>query len=429
LPSVSRRKYAILIGHSALLGLFGGLLTVLYLLAIEGGVHVLWGETDQMGWFSGSWQMLVIPTVAGLVAGFAYRRTSLPARFKGFIAELEEGEVEPSTAPGALLVAVVSLIGGASLGPEAPVGTGGGAAGTWLARRRGADDAGTRALTFAGMSAAFGGLVSSPLGGPLLAFELEHEQSSSYYYSHLIPGIVAGAVGFGVVYPVVGAPFVGLYDIPASDFNSWMLIAAVAIGIVGFAVAMGLGRIIVPIVAWFRRLDDRPVARGFLGGLGVAVTGFALPLTLFSGQTALAEVLEDPGAIGWLTLASLIVVKAVALGSSLGGGFYGGPIFPIFFMGGILGALIHVLFPLMPLGLAVACSMAALGSAAAFIPLSLTILATLIVGANFLVFGAVLLAATTAFVLRYSLLDSGGRAAVQTAADAQAGRRAGFLGR
>ena len=411
-----RRDYGSLLGNSIVLGLFGGLLTVVYLVVVEGGIHLLWGEIDQVGWFSGSWQSLFIPIVAGLLVGLAYRRSSLSPRFKGFIDELEEGEVEPSTAPGALLVAVISLIGGGSLGPEAPVGTGAGAAGTWLARRRGADDATTRALTFAGMSAAFGGLVSSPLGGPLLAFELEHEQSKSYYFSHLIPGVVAGAVGFGVVYPIIGAPFVSLYEIPGFEFRSWMLLAAAGIGVVGSVVALLLGKLVVPIVGWFRSFDDRPVVRGLLGGLGVGVAGFALPLTLFSGQTGLAEVLADPAAIGWVTLVALIVVKTFALAASLGGGFYGGAIFPIFFIGGILGALIHVAFPVLPLGLAVACSMAALGSSAAFIPLSLTILATLVVGADFLVFGAVLLAAATAFVLRYSTISAGERAAVQTAA-------------
>ena len=411
-----RRDYASLLGHSILLGLFGGLLTVVYLIVIEGGIHLLWGEIDQVGWFSGSWQPLVIPIAAGLLVGLVYRQASLPARFKGFIDELEEGEVEPSTAPGALLVAVISLIGGGSLGPEAPVGTGAGAAGTWLARRRGADNATTRATTFAGMSAAFGGLVSSPLGGPLLAFELEHEQSTSYYYSHLIPGVVAGAVGFGVVYPIIGAPFINLYDIADRQFSSWMLVAAAGIGVVASVLALLLGRLVVTVVGWFRSLDDRPMVRGLVGGLGVGVAGFALPLTLYSGQTGLAVVLEDPAAIGWLNLAALVVVKAFALASSLGGGFYGGPIFPIFFIGGILGALIHVIFPVLPLSLTVACSMAALGSAAAFIPLSLAILATLVVGADFLLFGAVLVAAITAFALRFSLRASGERGDVQSAA-------------
>ena len=174
----------------------------------------------------------------------------------------------------------------------------------------------------------------------------------------------------------------------------------------------------VPAVIWFRRFDDRPIARGLLGGAGVALAGFAMPLTLFSGQSALAEVLEDPAAIGWMTLAAVLVIKTISLAASLGGGFYGGPIFPIFFIGGILGALIHVALPGLPLGLTVACSMAALGSAAAFIPLSLTILATLVVGGDFLVFGAVLVAAATAFVLRYVLMDPGSRAEIQSAASA-----------
>lgn len=401
--------------HSLVLGVFGGVFAIVYLLAVEEGTHLIWGDTDEVGWFAGSWRSLLIPVAAGLVVGMLYKAMSVPPRFKGFIDELEEGEVDPATAPGAVLVAVVSLIGGASLGPEAPLGTGAGAAGTWLARHNRADEATTRALTFAGMSAAFGGLVSSPLGGPLLAFELEHEQSRSYYFHHLIPGIVAGAVSFGIVWPVLGAPFIGLYDVAAVEFRSWMLAAAVGIGLLGAFVSLGIGKVLVSIIGWMRRLDSRPVARGVVGGVGVAGTGFLLPLTLFSGQGGLAVVLEDPVSIGWVTLVSLIVVKTVALALSLGAGFYGGPIFPLFFIGGVLGVLIHVAVPALPLGLAVGGAMAALGAAAAFIPLSLTILASLVIQADFLTSGAILIAAATGFVFRFWLLGWGRRADVQTA--------------
>lgn len=401
--------------YSVWLGVVGGVFTIVYLLLVEEGTHLLWGDTDQVGWFSGTWQLLLIPVAAGLLVGILYETMSLPPRFKGFIDELEEGEVDPASAPGAVLVAVVSLIGGASLGPEAPLGTGAGAAGTWLARRTRADEATTRAMTFAGMSAAFGGLVSSPLGGPLLAFELEHEQSRSYYFSHLIPGIVAGAVSFGIVWPVLGAPFIGLYEVSAVEFRSWMLTAAVGIGFTGALVSLGIGKVLVSVTGWMRRLDGRPVVRGVVGGLGVAGTGFLLPLTLFSGQGGLAVVLEDPASIGWATLVSLIVVKTVALALSLGAGFYGGPIFPLFFIGGVLGVLIHVVVPALPLGLAVGGAMAALGAAAAFIPLSLTILASLIIQADFLVSGAILIAAISGFVFRFWLLRQGSRADVQTA--------------
>jgi H+/Cl- antiporter ClcA len=391
---------------AVLLGLVGGVFATIYLVVVEGGIHLLWGgEIGNAEWFSAPLGVLFIPVGSGIVVGVIYRYFHLPPRFKGFIDELEEGQVEPRTAPGAILVAVVSLIGGASLGPEAPLGTGAGAMGTWMARRRGMNEEGIRSESFAGMSAVFGGLVSSPLGGPLLAFELEHEQSHPYYYRHLIPGVVAGAVGFGVMYPMIGAPILGQYDIPRVEFRSWMLLAGVGVGLAGAVIALVVGQIMVRTVSLMRRLDTRPILRGLVGGLAVAAIGYALPLTLFSGQFGLDTVVTDRAAIGLLTLVALILFKALALGASLGGGFYGGPIFPIFFIGGVVGVFLNHLMPGLPLSLAVGGAMAALGGAIALIPLSMMVLAGLLVGADFLMAGAILISAATGFVVRYALMS------------------------
>lgn len=167
-----------------------------------------------------------------------------------------------------------------------------------------------------------------------------------------------------------------------------------------------------------RRLDDRPLIRGLIGGIGVAATGFLLPLTMFSGQSGLAVVLDDPAALGWLMLVALIAVKTVALGISLGGGFYGGPIFPFFFIGGVFGALLHVVFPGLSLGLAVGCAMAAIGAATALIPLSLTVLASLMVHADFLVAGAIMISASVGFVVRNLVSQQNQVSDVQAAAAA-----------
>jgi H+/Cl- antiporter ClcA len=411
--------YLARIGTAVLLGLAGGVFGTVYLLVVEGGIHGLWGEhVGNAGWFSAPVWVMVIPVVAGLLVGAIYHFLELPPRFKGFIDELEEGEVEPRTAPGAILVAIVSLIGGAPLGPEAPLGTGAGAMGTWLARRRRLGPDQTRATTFAGMSSVFGGLVSSPLGGPLIAFELEHEQSHSYYFHHLIPGVVAGAVGFGVMYPLVGAPLLGQYEIPAAEFESWMLLAAVGVGLVGAITALLVGQIMVRTVDAMRHLDARPILRGLVGGVIVAAVGFALPLTLFSGQGTLGDVLASRATIGLLTLLALIVLKGLALGASLGSGFYGGPIFPIFFIGGVLGILLNQLIPGLPLSLAVGGAMAAVGGGIALVPLSMTILASLLVGADFLMGGAILISAITGFVVRHMFMGRETSGDVQTAASA-----------
>ena len=93
--------------------------------------------------------------------------------------------------------------------------------------------------------------------------------------------------------------------------------------------------------------------------------------------------------VGWcLMLAVLALFKAVALGASLGGGFYGGPIFPMFFMGAVLGLAIHLILPAIPIAVAVGSAMAALGAAVALLPLSMAILAAIIIQASLEAFGA-----------------------------------------
>ena len=400
---MSSRRWRI-VGESVVLGAFTGLFGVAYLWLIEWLHEHLWGEhAGESDWFGGSVWVVVIPAAAGIVIGLIYRLMRLPPRFKGFIEDLEEGEVDPKTAPGSILIAVVSLISGPSLGPEAPLGAAGGAAGTWLARRRGGDSEDVRQASFVGISGAFGGLLSTPIGGPLLAFELEHEQTHRYYLTHLVPGVIAGAVSFGLMWPVVGAPFEGLLAIPQEGFRSWMLAAAVALGALAALAALVVGRITVTMVASMRSLDGRPVLRGLVGGLAVGLIGLVHPLTLFSGQTTLQPILADVAGFGVSALIGLALLKAAALGASLGGGFFGGSIFPIFFIGAVLGIAVHNAVPAVPLGLAVASVMAALGSALAMLPLSMAVLAALLTSSGLEVFGAVAVASVTAYALRFVL--------------------------
>jgi H+/Cl- antiporter ClcA len=383
------------------LGLFTGVFGIVYLVGVDYLTEAIWGdEWSTQGWFSGSVWMLMIPVAAGLLVGLMYSRFRLPARFPGFIEDLEAGEVDPKTAPSVLAIAVLTLISGPSLGPEAPMGTAGGAAGTWLARRRGGDAETVRQMSFIGISGAFGGLMSTPLGGPLLAFELEHEQTHSYYFQNLVPGVVAGAVAFGVMWPVVGAPFDALLALPSDGFRSWMLLAAVGLGVLGAGAALVVGKLILWSSAMLRPLDGRPVLRGVIGGALVGVLAFALPLTLFSGQTALPLIVEDFEAFGIAMLVALALVKAAALGISLGAGFFGGPIFPTFFIGAVLGIAVHLLIPAIPMAVAVGSIMAALGAAMALLPISMAVLVAIMTQSGLEVSGAVLLASITAYAIR-----------------------------
>jgi H+/Cl- antiporter ClcA len=185
-------------------------------------------------------------------------------------------------------------------------------------------------------------------------------------------------------------------------------------------VAIVIGKVLVAIVSSMRRLDDRPVLRGVIGGALVAVIAFAMPLTLFSGAGPLHTVFDQPAALGVGFLLVLALLKAVALGASLGGGFYGGPIFPVLFIGGALGAAIHVLAPEIPFAIAAGSSMAALGAALAMLPLSMAVIGTLLIRGGLLESAAIIMAAIAGFAVRYAIAPPGRQSEVAEAAAAEA---------
>ena len=73
---------------------------------------------------------------------------------------------------GAVAVSLVSLSGGASLGPEDALGKMGGGLGTWISERQKLSEDLRATNTLSGMSASYGGLLSSPILASILTLEI-----------------------------------------------------------------------------------------------------------------------------------------------------------------------------------------------------------------------------------------------------------------
>jgi H+/Cl- antiporter ClcA len=112
----------------------------------------------------------------------------------------------------------------------------------------------------------------------------------------------------------------------------------------------------------------------------LGLLGMALPLTLFLGTDGLVETTSQAAEIGVGLLIVFALAKLLALSGALSFGFIGGPVFPLMFAGGTLGAAISLAFPQIPLGLAVGCMTVALPAAIVPIPLALAVLGILILG-------------------------------------------------
>jgi H+/Cl- antiporter ClcA len=101
---------------------------------------------------------------------------------------------------------------------------------------------------------------------------------------------------------------------------------------------------------------------------------------LFLGSEGLVIVTEKGAAMGLAMVVALVFGKMLATAGALSTGFIGGPIFPLFFVGGAAGTAINLMFPGIPLALAVGCTMAALTAAALPAPFMITIVVLLVTG-------------------------------------------------
>ncbi|MDX1417080.1 MAG: chloride channel protein [Candidatus Promineifilaceae bacterium] len=393
--------------QSLVWGLIAGLISALgafvFLGLMNFGLALVWPNPP--GWepFSGSWTIVVIMTAAGFLVGLIHRFT--PAAELDVFEAVDKGRLDPKPVPSSLLASLISLIGGFSLGPEVPSGMLAAGFGTWLSERRVMDPETTRTNVLASVSAAYSGLFSSPLALIVMLLESSHVQNIAYYGPLFISGLAA-AIGFSLFFFLGGetfSPLLGLVQPPEYDLHVWDVGMGVVFGILAIPVAVIFGLLYKLISTLVAPLNSRPIIRGTLGGLLLGLLGMALPITLFLGTEGLAETTSQAAEIGFGLLILFALAKMLALSGALSFGFIGGPIFPMLFVGATLGSAVNLLFPQIPLGLAVGCLMAAVPAAIVPIPVALAIIVIVVVGLSPMNTIPVILASLTSFAVARGL--------------------------
>ena len=127
-----------------------------FLALVKGGTKLWFTLPKNPGWFDGNLWWVAVTGGAGVLVGVLRRAFGLPLKLPGTVQELKDQRVEPSTVPGAVAVSLVSLAGGASLGPEAALGMMGGGLGTWVSERRKLSEEMRATNTLTGTSGAYG---------------------------------------------------------------------------------------------------------------------------------------------------------------------------------------------------------------------------------------------------------------------------------
>jgi H+/Cl- antiporter ClcA len=395
LAFTGKREFWVLMAYAVALGVFGALVSLVFIGVI--GVGNNWYTDSDPGWFGGRWWWVAITAAAGVGVGLLRHVTRLPEQIPGLIADLKEEQVNPRLVPGIVAASAVSLIGGASLGPEKALGSMGGGAGTWSSRRRGLETEDRQVNTLAGFAGAYGGLFSSTVIVVMMVLEVARPGGKRLTKA-LAGAIVASSVSFGIYFAVAGSFFLDVYEVPTYKYEDWHLLAGVPLGLLA-AVIVTLLVIVMKLAAGlFARLKLPSVAKTTIGGVIFGLVGVMLPLTMFTGSDQLTVVLDDAGTLGVGLLIALVLAKMLTFAVSQASGFVGGPIFPALFLGGTAGVVVNRVFTGVPLGLAFTCLLAAVPGAVVSAPFSMVLLAAFLTQVGALQTAPILIAVVTAFL-------------------------------
>ena len=294
--------------------------------------------------------------------------------------------------PGVFLASLATLSLGAVLGPEAPlilIGSGLGVLAMRLASRDAPDQAKT-VIAAAGSFAAISSLLGSPILGAFLLLETAG-LGGPMLGVVLVPGLLAAGVGTLVFIGLdaltgfgtfsLALPGLPPFDRPTLAMFGW----AIAFGLVAPLIGRGIQLLALAVRPHVERrmVLLMPVLGVLIGGLAAGfaeATGHPASNVLFSGQDQLGPLLGE--AAGWSVGALLLLMlcKALAYGLSLSS-FRGGPVFPAMFIGAA-GGIAAADLPGLELVPAVAMGIGAMCTVMLGLPLTATLLATILMGTD-----------------------------------------------
>lgn len=286
--------------------------------------------------------------VAGLVVGLIYHYLGKGAD-KGnplIIDEIHEegGGVPTRMAPLVLLGTLVTHAFGGSAGREGTAVQMGGGLAAGLARLFRVGSKSRRVMLMCGVAAGFGSVFGTPLAGTIFAMEVLF--IGRIQYDALVPVLIAAILGDAVctawgahhaVYTLEVAPGAGI----RAFFDGWLLLKVALAGVVFGLMGRGFAGLTHGLQRGFAKLVPYAPLRPMLGGvlviamvLGLGTRDY-LGLGVEAGPTGGTSVLssfEADGAEPWDWLG-----KTVFTAVTLGSGFKGGEVTPLFYIGSTLG--------------------------------------------------------------------------------------------
>ena len=352
----------------------------------------LWSLDVVTHWrFAHPWLLFLLP-VAGVVVGFGYHSMGKPAE-QGTNLILDEihqpgAGVPKRMAPLILLGTLVTHLFGGSAGREGTAVQMGGSIAGGFAHYFGLRAEERRILLMAGVAAGFGAVFGTPIAAAIFAMEVL--AIGKIRYDALLPCLMAALLAdwacraWGIGHTQYAINFPALYAGGALLFD-WALTLKILLagGLFGL-VGAGFIALSHRMAGLFSRLCPYAPLRPALGGVCVIALVMLCGSRAFLGLGVLAATPEDP------TISAFFVAgtehplawlwKMIFTATTLGAGFKGGEVTPLFYIGSGLGNLLAAVCNA-PTDLFAALGFVAIFAAATNTPLACTFMGMELFGA------------------------------------------------
>jgi H+/Cl- antiporter ClcA len=315
------------------------------------------------------WILWLLP-IGGLVIGLGYYYYGKEV-VKGNNLLLEEyarpQQIIPlKMAPFVLVGTIITHVFGGSAGREGTAVQMGGAIADQFTTLFKLDPTDRKTLLILGISAGFASVFGTPLAGALFALEVLYFSKLSFR-SVLLSFIVAYIAYFTVELWQVQHTIYRIPEVPILNGTIllWIIPSSVLFGLA----AMLFSRSTHYWSILFSKTISYPPARPLIGGIILAIAMYLIGTTKFMG-------LGVPVIVDAFTNPSDnfdFLLKILFTGFTLGAGFKGGEVTPLFFVGATLGSALSLLVPL-PIGLLAGMGFVAVFSGATHTPVACTVM-------------------------------------------------------
>jgi H+/Cl- antiporter ClcA len=162
-------------------------------------------------------------------------------------------------------------------------------------------------------------------------------------------------------------------------FEKWQCGAAVLIGVTSAAISLvsllGVGLVKQVLLRIKQRVDNTKlngtIVIATLGGFLVGLTNYALPLTIGNGHLVSSAIIQGTTKLNPRLLRCTIFGRSFTMAVSMNCGFVGGFVMPLISIGLVCGVLCHKQYDSIPLGMSIACFLAAVPSALCPMPFTM----------------------------------------------------------